>query len=204
MRRSGIARSRSRSQPAKELPVVRFAEAGAWERWLEDHHDHSPGVWLTLAKQKSGVVSVTQAEALSTALCFGWIDGQLRGLDERFYLQRFTPRRRRSRWSQINRAKAEALIAAGRMRESGLARIREAQADGRWEAAYEPQSRATVPDDLRRALDGCPEAREFFETLTGSHRYAFLYRLHHVSSPDQRARRIATYIELLRDRRTLT
>jgi uncharacterized protein YdeI (YjbR/CyaY-like superfamily) len=160
-------------------------------------------VWLKIAKQGSGQNTASYAQALEVAICFGWIDGRKRAFDDAFWLQRFTPRGPRSKWSQVNRQKAGALIAAGRMREAGHAQVQSAQADGRWDAAYEPQSRATVPDDLQLALDANPAAREFFATLTGGRRYAFLYRLHHVSKPAARARRIATYIELLSERRTL-
>jgi uncharacterized protein YdeI (YjbR/CyaY-like superfamily) len=160
-------------------------------------------VWLKIAKPGSGQGTVSYAQALGVAICFGWIDGQKRALDDSFWLQRFTPRGPRSKWSEINRQKAADLIAAGRMRAAGRAQVESAQADGRWDAAYEPQSRATVPADLQRALDADPEAREFFATLTGARRYAFLYRLHNVKTPKARARRIAGYIELLSQRRTL-
>ena len=174
-----------------------------WERWLDDNHAVSPGVWLKFAKRAAPVPTVTHAQALEVAICFGWIDGQLRALDELHYLQRFTPRGPRSKWSQINREKAERLAAAGRMREAGHAEVAAAQADGRWDAAYEPASRATVPDDLQRALEAEPAAKQFFETLTGARRYAFLYRLHNVTTPQARERRIRRYIDLLREGRTL-
>lgn len=193
--------SKPPTQP--ELPVLRFDDDAAWEAWLQANHGSAPGIWMSFAKKGSEITTVSYAKALDTALCFGWIDGQLRKLDDRLYLQRFTPRAPRSRWSQINRDKAEALIAAGRMREPGLARIREAQGDGRWDAAYEPQARATVPEDLQRVLDECPAAARFFAGLTGAHRYAFLHRLHHVTKPEARAKRIADYVELLRAGRTL-
>jgi uncharacterized protein YdeI (YjbR/CyaY-like superfamily) len=160
-------------------------------------------VWLKIAKRGSGQTTVSYAQALEVAICFGWIDGQKRPCDDSFWLQRFTPRGPRSKWSQVNRQKALELIAAGRMREAGHAQVQSARDDGRWAAAYEPQSRATVPDDLQLALDANPAAREFFATLTGVRRYAFLYRLHNVKTPTARARRIASYIELLSDRQTL-
>jgi uncharacterized protein YdeI (YjbR/CyaY-like superfamily) len=188
--------------PAAELPILEFAGARDWERWLEDNHS-APGVWLRFAKRGAATTTVTHAQALELAICFGWIDGQLRRLDDDHYLQRFTPRTPRSRWSQVNREKAESLIAAGRMRAPGQAQVAAAQADGRWDAAYEPSSRITVPDDFQRALDADPAAREFFATLTGMRRYAFLHRLHHVKTPQARGRRIAGYIELLREGRTL-
>ena len=162
------------------------------------------GVWLKFARRGASATTVTHAEALDVAICFGWIDGRVHRFDETYYLQRFTPRGPRSRWSQVNREKAERLIAAGRMRAAGQAHIDAARSDGRWDAAYEPPSRATVPDDLRAALDAEPTAKQFFERLTTMQRYAFLYRLHHVKTPQARRRRIEMYIELLRDGRTLT
>jgi uncharacterized protein YdeI (YjbR/CyaY-like superfamily) len=190
-------------KPAPELAIVQCADDAEWEVWLEANHAESPGVWVKIAKQGSGTTTVAYPEVLDTAICFGWIDGQRKPLDETFFLQRFTPRGPRSKWSQINRGKAEALTAAGRMRDAGHAQVKAARSDGRWDAAYEPQSRATVPDDLQRALDAEPAARAFFETLTGGRRYAFLYRLHNVKTPEARERRIATYIELLREGKTL-
>ncbi|MGO9961156.1 MAG: YdeI/OmpD-associated family protein [Solirubrobacteraceae bacterium] len=161
-------------------------------------------MWLKLARRRTaGAGALSHAQALDLAICFGWIDGRRRSCDERSWLQRFTPRGPRSRWSEVNRNRAVELIAAGRVRPFGLSQVRAAQADGRWAQAYEPQSRATVPDDLQRALDAEPAAAAFFATLTGTRRYAFLYRLHHVKSPGARARRIASYIELLREHRTL-
>jgi uncharacterized protein YdeI (YjbR/CyaY-like superfamily) len=187
-----------------ELPIVELRDRSAWRAWLEANHASPDGVWLKFAKKGSPTSTVTYAEAVEEALCFGWIDGQARGHDEHVYLQRFTPRRTRSKWSQVNRDKAERLIAEGRMHAAGLAEIDRAKADGRWEAAYPPQSAAQVPDDLQRALDANVEAAAFFDTLTGSTRYAFLYRLHNVADPAAREARIAMYVELLRERRTLT
>src|SRR5580658_8205348 len=135
--------------PAAELPILLCADERAWEQWLEHRHSSSDGVWLKFAKKGAPASSVTHAEALEHALCFGWIDGQVKPLDEHFFLQRFTPRRRQSRWSEINRRHAERLLDAGRMRPAGLAQIDAARADGRWERAYAPQSAATVPDDLQ-------------------------------------------------------
>ena len=186
-----------------ELPIVELPDQDAWRGWLKANHASEDGVWLKLAKKSSPRRTVTQPEAIEEALCFGWIDGQGRSYDEHFYLQRFTPRRARSKWSQINTEKAKRLIAEGRMHPAGLAQVEAAKADGRWDAAYPAQSQAQVPEDLRRALDANPTAGEFFETLTGSTRYAFLYRLHHIRNPESRARRISTYIELLSERRTL-
>ncbi|HWE10434.1 MAG TPA: YdeI/OmpD-associated family protein [Solirubrobacteraceae bacterium] len=200
--RSPDRRAGAAARPRPELPMVECASEAEWEQWLEDHAASS-GVWLKFAKRGGGATTVSHAEALDVAICFGWIDGQVRRMDETYYLQRFTPRGPRSKWSQVNRETAERLIAAGRMRASGHAHIASAQLDGRWEAAYEPPSRATVPDDFREALDAEPGAKAFFETLTVMRRYAFLYRLHHVKTPEARRRRIAGYIELLRKGRAL-
>lgn len=184
-------------------PMLHCPDDAAWEAWLGDNHATATEIWLQIAKRGCDVPSVTYSQALDTALCFGWIDARKGGLDERFWLQRFTPRGRRSRWSQVNRERALALIESGRMRPAGAAQIDAARADGRWDAAYEAQSRATVPDDLQAALDAHPDAAAFFATLTGSDRYAFLYRLHHVKTAKARARRIAGYIEHLSAGQTL-
>jgi uncharacterized protein YdeI (YjbR/CyaY-like superfamily) len=190
--------------PTKDnLPILELPDRAAWERWLSEHHAASPGAWLKLAKKASPVRTVTQAEALEEAICFGWIDGQVGRHDEYFYLQRFTPRRPRSKWSAINRDRAQRLIAGGLMKPAGLREYRAAEEDGRLDEAYEPQSTATIPPDFQAALDESPRAREFFATLTGSDRYAFLYRLHHVKDPGRRARRITDYIDRLTQGRTL-
>lgn len=192
-----------RPTPLSDLNIVHCPDNAHWERWLEEHHATAADVWVKIAKKGSGVTTVHYPEVLDTAICFGWIDAVRRPLDDTYFLQRFTPRGPRSRWSQVNRDKAQALTGAGRMRPAGHAQVKAAQADGRWEAAYEPQSRATIPDDLQRALDAEPKAKEFFATLTGQKRYAFLYRLHNVKTQTARDRRIASYIELLREGRTL-
>jgi uncharacterized protein YdeI (YjbR/CyaY-like superfamily) len=194
------------SHPADSHPglnIVECADDAQWERWLQDHHAECSDAWVKIAKKGSGVTTVHYPEVLDTAICFGWIDAVRRPLDETYFLQRFTRRGPRSRWSQVNREKAEALIAAGRMRPSGHAQVEAARADGRWDAAYEPQSRASIPADFQEALDAEPEARAFFSTLRGQKRYAFLYRLHNVKTQTARDRRIANYIELLREGRTL-
>ncbi len=189
--------------PRDGLPILEPADGRAWERWLERHHAQSPGVWLKLATRGAGVATVTYAEALEFAICFGWIDGQKAAHDARFWLQRFTPRGRRSKWSQVNRDKATQLIAGNRMRPAGLAAVRAAQEDGRWDAAYEPQGSASVPADFQRALDRDPAARAFFETLTGVSRYAFLYRISDAKRPETRVRRIEQYVAMLGEGRTL-
>jgi uncharacterized protein YdeI (YjbR/CyaY-like superfamily) len=188
----------------QNLPILSFASPKTWEEWLAEHHWASKGLWLKIAKKGATTGTVNYAEALDVALCYGWIDGQKGALDEDFWLQKFTPRGLRSKWSKINRDKATALIERGKMAPAGLAQVDAARADGRWENAYEGQSSATVPDDFRRALEANPMAREFFETLTGSTRYAFLYRLHQVRDPEKRAKRIADYVDRLGSGRTLS
>ena len=161
-------------------------------------------LWIEFAKKDTPVPSVTFAEALEVALCFGWIDGKRqRSEEEGWFRQRFTPRRARSKWSQINKAKAEALIAAGRMHPAGLAEVERAKADGRWDAAYPPASEMGVPEDFQRALDAAPRAAEFFATLRGSRRYAFLYRIHDAKRPETRERRIRQFVEMLERGETL-
>lgn len=184
-------------------PVLELATPQAWEQWLERHHDAQTGVWLKFAKKGTGITTIVYAQALQVALCFGWIDGQVNRYDETYYLQRFTPRGKRSKWSQINVEHATRLIDEGRMRPSGMAAVQAAQADGRWEDAYASPSRATVPEDFQQALDAHPAAKAFFATLRGNERYAFLYRLHNTKRPENRAKRIADYIERLSAGRTL-
>jgi len=180
-----------------DLPIKPFASREAWEAWLEKKHATSDGLWLKIAKKGSGIESLTFAEALDVALCYGWIDSQADKFDGDFWLQRFTPRKSRSKWSQVNREKVARLIEAGRMKPAGLREVERAKADGRWDAAYEPPSAATVPDDLRRELERDEGAREFFETLDSTNRYAILYRIQDAKKPETRARRIAKYVAML-------
>jgi uncharacterized protein YdeI (YjbR/CyaY-like superfamily) len=179
------------------LPTLRFASHASWERWLDEHHGDSEGVWIKIAKKQTGIDSVRYPEVLETALCFGWIDGRREAHDETHFLQRFTPRRQRSRWSRINRETAERLIADSRMRAAGLAEVERAKADGSWEAAYEGQRTITVPDDLARELDTRPQANAFFEQLSSQNRYAILYRLQDAKRPETRARRLAKFVAML-------
>jgi uncharacterized protein YdeI (YjbR/CyaY-like superfamily) len=182
---------------ADELPIHLFAGPAELEVWLEENHDSSDGVWLKIAKKGAEETSVTYAEALELALCFGWIDSQKRGFDERHFLQRFTPRRPRGRWSRINREKAERLIGAGAMRPAGLAEVEAAKADGRWEAAYEGQRTAKVPPDLQRELDINPRAAEFFASLDSANRYAIVYRLDEAKRTETRERRLRKFVGML-------
>ena len=187
-----------------EQPVLFFAAPADLEAWIDEHGEESDGIWLKFAKKDSGIESVVYAEAVEIALSHGWIDGQAKRLDEHHYLQRFTPRRPRSRWSKINREKAERLIAEGRMRAGGLREIERAKEDGRWEDAYDSPSTATVPDDFQAALDAEPAAAEFFASLGSTKRYSFLYRITDAKRPETRAKRIAEYVELLARGETLS
>jgi uncharacterized protein YdeI (YjbR/CyaY-like superfamily) len=184
-------------------PTIAFASRDDWAEWLTEHHDADEGVWLKLAKKGSGIASVTQAEAVEVALCFGWIDGQAKPVDDDYWLQRFTPRRARSRWSKINRDRATALIERGEMHPAGLREVERAKADGRWDAAYASPSTATVPDDLQAALDADDEASAFFATLDSANRYAILYRVQDAKRPETRARRIEKYVAMLREHRKI-
>lgn len=186
-----------------ELPIIPFTSREAWEAWLDGRHAVSDGLWMKIAKKGSGIETVTFSEALDVALCYGWIDSQSNKFDEDYYLQRFTPRRSRSKWSQVNRDKVARLIDEGRMKPAGMREIERAKADGRWDAAYEPPSRATVPDDLRAALEKNDEAREFFETLDRTNRYAILYRIQDTRRPETRARRITKFVGMLAERKKL-
>ena len=185
------------------LPVISFDTGAAWESWLQAEHASSPGVWLKIAKKGAGAQTVTYPEALAVALCFGWIDGQKGRLDDDYWLQRFTPRKPGSRWSRINTDKAAELIEAGRMRPAGLAEVEQARADGRWAAAYEPQSTSAVPDDLAAELARDESARAFFETLNSANRYAILYRIGSAQRPETRARRIAKYVAMLAEHKKI-
>ena len=183
--------------------MLKVDDPERWAAWLEVNHARSTGVWLTIAKRGSAVATPSYDEAVDLALCWGWIDGQKRALDEGAWLQRFTPRGPRSRWSRRNRDKAAELIDRGAMKAAGLAEVERARADGRWDAAYEGQRSATVPDDLQAALDADPEAAAFFATLTGANRYAILYRVGEAKRPETRARRIETFVAMCREHRTL-
>lgn len=192
--------------PAAEFmgrPVMPFASPALWEKWLAAEHASSGGLWLKLAKKGCADPSVTYAEALDVALCYGWIDGQKRPLDEEYWLQGFSPRKSRSKWSKINCGKADALIAAGRMQAAGLREVEAAKADGRWDAAYSGQATADVPEDLQQALDANPAAAEFFTTLDRANRYAILYRVQEPKLPATRAKRIEKFVAMLQAHETI-
>jgi uncharacterized protein YdeI (YjbR/CyaY-like superfamily) len=182
----------------KDLPTLQLRGRAEWESWLEANHDTSPGVWLTLAKKGSDAVAISRDDALEVALCYGWIDGQAASAGASSWLQRFTPRRRRSRWSRINREAATRLIEAGLMRPAGLAQVEAALADGRWEAAYASPRTMTVPADLQARLDADPIARARFDALDRASRYSVLYRIEEAKRAETRARRIEKYVGMLR------
>jgi uncharacterized protein YdeI (YjbR/CyaY-like superfamily) len=189
--------------PDGDSEPVPFASAAEWERWLESNHAEADGIWIKIAKKGSGIESVRYPEVLEVALAFGWIDARREGLDDVHFLQRFTPRRRRSPWSRINRETAERLVAEGRMRAPGLAEVERAKDDGRWDAAYDGQKTATVPDDLQRELDARPRAKAFFAELSSQNRYAILYRLQEAKRPETRARRLEKFVAMLEAGETL-
>jgi uncharacterized protein YdeI (YjbR/CyaY-like superfamily) len=180
-----------------------FATAQDWLDWLTEQHTTSSGIWIQFAKKDSGIASVTYAEALDLALRHGWIDAQKASLDAEYWLQRFVPRGPRSKWSRVNRDRAETLIELGLMTPRGLAEVDRARADGRWERAYEPASTITVPPDLQAALEAEPAALAFFATLTGANRYAVLYRIQDAKRPQTRADRIKTFVAMLAEGKTL-
>jgi uncharacterized protein YdeI (YjbR/CyaY-like superfamily) len=186
-----------------DLPIVQPRSRAAWARWLEEHHASSRGVWLRMSKKGAATITITYPEALEEALCYGWIDGQARGFDDESYFQRFTPRGKRSIWSKVNRTKVDALTAAGRMKPAGLAAVEAARADGRWDAAYDSQRDATVPEDLQAALDRNPKAKKFFATLTSQNRYAVLFRVQTAKRAETRAKRITDFVAMLARGETL-
>lgn len=185
------------------LPIISFATQQEWETWLAEHHTHARGIWLKIAKRDTGIPSVSYAEALEGALCYGWIDGQKASCDEQYWLQKFTPRSPKSVWSQVNRDKALALLASGRMQPAGRQQVERAQADGRWDAAYASQSKITIPDDFQQELDSHQQAKEFFQTLNSTNRYAILHRIHTAKKPETRAARIKKFIEMLANQQKL-
>jgi uncharacterized protein YdeI (YjbR/CyaY-like superfamily) len=177
--------------------IIALKDATQWESWLANHYDLQAGVWLKIAKKSSGIASVAVTEALDVALCYGWIDGQRKSYDEAYFLQKYSPRRSKSSWSKVNVDKVGALIAAGRMRASGLAQISAAKADGRWDAAYESQRNATIPPDLAAALEQNEQAKDFFEELGRTRQYAVILGLLRARTPDNRAVRLRKAIAML-------
>jgi uncharacterized protein YdeI (YjbR/CyaY-like superfamily) len=186
-----------------DLPILAFADARGFAAWLEAQGPLAPGLWLKLAKKGAPQRTLAKSEATDIALCHGWIDGQLDAFDDHYWLIRFTPRKPRSKWSELNRKRAAQLLEEGRMRPAGLAQIENAKADGRWDVAYAPASRAEPPPDLAAALEANPKAAAFFTTLTGANRYAILYRIGAVKTPEARARKIAQFVAMLERGETL-
>ena len=189
--------------PSDPLPVMTFDSTDAWDAWLGAHHADSPGLWLKIAKKGTAGRTISYSEALDVALCHGWIDGQKGRHDDEYWLQRFTPRKPASKWSKINTERVAALTASGRMRPAGLREVERARADGRWEQAYESQSRVTVPEDLARALAANERARAFFATLDSANRYAILYRIGTAKKPETRAKRIDTFVTMLSEHKKI-
>lgn len=187
------------SETKSDLPIVSFASDKEWEQWLEENGSASNGVWIKMAKKESGIASINHPQALDVALCFGWIDGQRLKFDDQHFLQKFTPRRTKSTWSKVNQDKVAALIAAGKMREAGFKEIERAKADGRWEAAYESQSKMAIPDDLQVALNQNPKARAFFDTLNSVNRYSILYRITTAKKAETRQKRLEKFITMLNE-----
>lgn len=180
-----------------DVPTQLFATQEDWEAWLDQHHSTSPGLWLRLAKKGADLQSLSYAEALDVALCYGWIDGQKKGLDDASWLQKFTPRKPKSLWSKINREKVAALAQAGRMKPAGIAAVESAKQDGRWDAAYDSPGAATMPEDFQAELDRSPKAKAFYDTLEKRNTYAILWRIQTAKKPETRARRIRDFLAML-------
>jgi len=186
-----------RPMKSTDLPTLPFDSQKKWANWLARQHDKSPGVWLKIAKKDSGISSVTYEEALDIALCYGWIDGQKKGFDDQYWLQKFTPRGSKSIWSKINTEKVARLIASGEMKPAGLKAIELARQDGRWEAAYASQKNISIPEDFQAALDKNQKAKALFAALKSSEKYSFLFRIHNAKKPGTRAKRIQQFVEML-------
>src|SRR5260221_2517937 len=180
-----------------ELPIMFFEGSEQWETWLRENHTSAGGLWLQIAKKGTGIVSITHAQALDVALCYGWIDGQRKAQNEKFFLQKFTPRRPKSLWSRVNTEKVTALIEQGRMQSAGLKEIEAAKQDGRWDAAYDPQSRTTIPIDFQEALDKNPTAKAIFATLNKQNQFAMCYRIQTAKRPETRRKRIDEFVAML-------
>ncbi len=186
-----------------DIPVMLFEQQKEWAVWLDKNHAMSSGVWLKLAKKAAGLNSVSYDEALEVALCYGWIDGQKKSYDESSWLQKFTPRRVKSIWSKVNREKAQKLIESGQMKPAGLKAVEAARQDGRWDAAYDSPSGATVPSDFQAELDKNVQAKAFFATLDSRNRYAILFRIQTAKKAETRTKRIQQFIEMLEKKEKL-
>ena len=183
--------------------VHAFADAGAFHDWLAGHHDREPEVWIRIYKVKSGAPSISPKEAIDVALCWGWIDAIRKGLDEVSFLQRYTPRGRKSVWSQINVDNVTRLIAEGRMTEHGLKHVEAARADGRWDRAYASGKDMKIPDDLQAAIDAEPKAKAMLAKLTEQNRFALAFRTHNMKTEAGRRKKIATFVEMLKRGETI-
>lgn len=182
---------------SSEMQLIMFPDAAAFEAWLRENHKTCDGFWMHFAKKGASRVSLSYPEAVDLSLCYGWIDGQAKSIDEETYQQRFTPRRARSIWSKINRTKVEKLIQEGRMQPAGLAEIERAKADGRWEQAYDSPSTAEPPEDFLAELARNPKAGEFYATLNATNRYAILWRLQTAKKPETRRNRLEKILGML-------
>ncbi len=183
--------------PRADDALEYFATPADFERWLCEHHAKASCIWVKYAKRKSGIPSIDWNQAVDVALCYGWIDGQAKSLDETYSMQRFTPRASRSKWSKLNRERIARLTKAGLMQPAGLAEVERAKADGRWEAAYDSPANAKVPDDLAKALAKSAKAKKFFDSLSSTNRFAILYRLQEAKKPETRVRRLAKFVDML-------
>jgi uncharacterized protein YdeI (YjbR/CyaY-like superfamily) len=188
---------------ADHLPIISFATQQNWEAWLKEHYTATKGMWLKIAKKDTGTPSLSYAEAVESALCYGWIDGQKAAGDEQYWLQKFTPRGPKSMWSKVNCDKATALLASDRMQPAGIRQEELSKADGRWEAAYDSQSKISIPDDFQRELDNNQKALEFFTTLNSVNRYAILLRIQTAKKPETRSARTQKFIEMLSNNQKL-
>ena len=188
---------KTKPQLADEKPTLSLKDKKAWAKWLEKNHSSSSGVWLRLAKKGTAIRSVTRDESLFVALCYGWIDGQAKSDGDEYWLQKYTPRAKRSIWSKRNRDLVKELIESGEMQAAGMAEIERAKADGRWDAAYDSPKNMTVPDDLDKALRRNNKARAFFASLDSRNRYAILFRIHNAKRAETREKRIGQFVEML-------
>jgi uncharacterized protein YdeI (YjbR/CyaY-like superfamily) len=184
-------------------PVKVFKNAAAFETWLDKNHKKAEGVWVKIAKAKTGIASITHPEALDIALCYGWIDGLRRGLDENYFVQKFTPRRLKSVWSVINKNKVAQLIKEGKMKQAGLAAIEDAKKNGQWEKAYHSQANISIPEDLQKALNKNKKAKAFFDKLNSQNRYAILYRIHQAKREETKRKKIDEYVKMLETNKTI-
>jgi uncharacterized protein YdeI (YjbR/CyaY-like superfamily) len=201
---SNVRMAKRAVAPTKpDLQTRQFRSPAAWEKWLAAHHESTGGIWIKFAKKDSGIATVVYKEALDVALCYGWIDGQVKSVDAAFYLQRFTPRRAKSTWSKINCGHVARLIEAGKMQPAGLKQIDAAKADGRWDAAYAGPKNVSAPEDLLAALKASPVAEKFFQTLSSRNRYAILYRIHDAKRAETRMTRIENFVKMLEAGKTL-